>query len=509
MSTRRWLMTTGAVGTLVALGTGGLWGRGRAKVEELPVLPPAPLVVPLTSDLDDLAWAQAINEDMTAERSRAVAAAFRQGHASPRSVEALLTTSKPGRFEVKLPSGAPITTPAVHGDLVLFSGGFHGKEFYAVDRRTGRAAWGVDLDDDGPSAPACADGVCVFNTESCTIFALDAATGKQRWAWWMGDPMLSAPSIAGGTVFTSYPLRSDTRPEATHAVAALDLQTGAVKWQRKLDGDIVSAPVAASDALYITTFSGSVFTLAQSDGALRAVVRGRATSAPTVTGQGVFWSNRSEASGAAREALVRADPQSGDRQQFADKSAPYLDAGVQSMSGYAKQNVSLDASNGFSGGAPATANAGKAMGNVGQSTVAGLQAFQGSRVASDGDNNFATMGDEVVCTDARTGEERWRHKVEGDLQAGGSLATAPALAGGKLVVGTLQGEVLILDPGTGGVERRLPIGRPVRSQPVVEDGWVYVGTEDGWLVGVDTGDPRMDGWAMWGGDAARTGAVSN
>jgi outer membrane protein assembly factor BamB len=45
----------------------------------------------------------------------------------------------------------------------------------------------------------------------------------------------------------------------------------------------------------------------------------------------------------------------------------------------------------------------------------------------------------------------------------------------------------------------------VRSQPVVEDGWVYVGTSDGKLVAIDTGDKSLTGWPMWGRDAARSG----
>ena len=72
------------------------------------------------------------------------------------------------------------------------------------------------------------------------------------------------------------------------------------------------------------------------------------------------------------------------------------------------------------------------------------------------------------------------------------------------MVGTLDGQVLILDPTSGQVERRLDVGHPVRSQPVVDGGWIYVGTEDGHLVGIDTGDRKLDGWRMWGGDAART-----
>jgi hypothetical protein len=45
----------------------------------------------------------------------------------------------------------------------------------------------------------------------------------------------------------------------------------------------------------------------------------------------------------------------------------------------------------------------------------------------------------------------------------------------------------------------------VRSQPVIEGGWIYVGTENGRLVGIDTKNPAFTGWATWGGDAARTG----
>ena len=212
----------------------------------------------------------------------------------------------------------------------MLSGGFHGKEFYAVDARTGVPAWGIDLDDDGPSAPACDAGVCVFNTESCTVFAVDAATGQQRWAWWMGDPMLSAPAIAQGRVFTSYPAAGSHHADASHVIAALDLKSGELLWQRWIDGDVISAPVASDDALHLTTFTGSVFTLAQADGAVRAIARGRATSAPTLGKGQVFWTSRSETTGAAREAIYRGDVRSnGVLGVVADKEAPYLDADVQ------------------------------------------------------------------------------------------------------------------------------------------------------------------------------------
>jgi putative pyrroloquinoline-quinone-binding quinoprotein len=40
---------------------------------------------------------------------------------------------------------------------------------------------------------------------------------------------------------------------------------------------------------------------------------------------------------------------------------------------------------------------------------------------------------------------------------------------------------------------------------VVEGGWIYVGTEDGRLVAIQTGKRELTGWPMWGGNAARSG----
>lgn len=500
---------------------------------------PTPDVAPtMTTSVDttrleqDLAWARAMN----GPNAPRPPAAFRAGHVTPRAFSKEAIKVSDGRFEIQFPSGAPITTPAVHQGRIFSSGGFHGKEFYAFDAHTGAFAWGRDLDDDGPSAPACEAGVCVFNTESCTIFALNAQTGEQLWSWWMGDPMLAAPSIADGIVYTSYPASGNIgsggvdnlntpqnimptqtaasggggAPEgASHVLAALDLKTGKIQWQKWIDGDVISAPVISDGEVHITTFTGTMFTFAAKSGEIKAAERGRATSSPTIAGGRIFWSQRSEAEGqAARESLAGTNKQDRKSRVLAnERDAPYLDATVQAQTGYAAQGQSLDASNGFAGGAPASANAGLAMGNVGQGSVSRLQAYQGSKIIHAFDNNYASMGDEIVSTDPTTGEKRWSIKLEGDLRsAGGFLAAPPVVAGTSLMVATLAGDVLLLDPNTGQRQRQISIGAPIRSQPIVEKGWLYVGTEDGRLIGVDTGDPALTGWPMWGGDPARSGA---
>ena len=118
------------------------------------------------------------------------------------------------------------------------------------------------------------------------------------------------------------------------------------------------------------------------------------------------------------------------------------------------------------------------------------------------------MGDEVVCTDAKTGKRRWSRKLDGDLeQQGGFLGTSPAAAGDSLFVATLEGEVLRLDAKTGKVRKTYRVGSPVRAQPAIVDGRLYVGTTDGKLVVIDTGDRSLTGWTTWGGDAQHSGTV--
>lgn len=488
-------------------------GDASAK-QEAPPGPAAEQEAVLEGDAaaNGLKWALELNSDRYAPPP----SEFRQGHVRAASLPEDAVQRTKGRFVVQFPGGAPVVTPVVHRGKVLVSGGFSGQEFYAFDAHTGALQWGRTLDDDGPSAPACDDGVCVFNTESCTVFALAADTGQLLWAWWMGDPMLAAPAVANGRVFTSYPAAwsvtadKPVPPGATHAIASLDLRTGAIRWQRWIDADVMSAPVAVGEEVHFTTFAGTVYTIAQADGEIRAVERGRATSAPTVVGDDLYFTQRSEGKGeAARELLVKADKLSRHTSyRVAEKAAPYLDAGVQSTTTYSSFGESLDAGNGFGGGAPVSANAGVAMETVGQGTVSRLQGYQGSRVVNLGVMNVSTMGDEVVSTDARTGETRWVHRIDGDIaSSGGFLAAPPAVAGGRLVIATLAGQVKVLDPASGAVQRTFDLQAPIRSQPVVHEGWIYVGTEDGRLIGVDSGDPTLTGWSQWGGNAARTGSA--
>jgi outer membrane protein assembly factor BamB len=447
---------------------------------------------------------------------------FRPGATS--KIESPKATKNAAGFQVQFASAAQITTPTVYDHKVIVSGGFRSTQLYAFEAKTGNAVWALDLHDDGPSSPACESEVCVVNTESCTIFAIAADSGKLLWSYWLGDPLTSAPTIAGKRVFAAYPAGAtadgkERPPGATHALAAFDLSTGKILWQLWLDGDVMSAPVAAGEFVYVSTFGGTIIKIEQATGKVRYAMKSQVTSAPVVQfGQdgveqmyytrGDYWKDELGAH-RKRESIIRADHNEPEtKYETAAKPADYIDGTVQSQTVHAKKAKEDDAANGFSGGAPASAAANYSFDGVGVGSVQSMQSFQGSRVLRFADKSLNTMGDEVVATNADTGEKLWSYKLPGDTKTqGGFLGTAPLAAGKSILLGTLDGKVLRLDPEKGKSIAEYKVGSPIRSQPVVDDGWIYVGTEDGKLVAIDTKDKSITGWPTWGGNAQRTGVA--
>lgn len=296
---------------------------------------------------------------------------------------------------------------------------------------------------------------------------------------------------------------------STHVLAAFDLKTGRVLWQKWIDSDVMSAPVAIDDELYVATFSGTVYKVDQKSGQIKSARRDRATSAPVIVADNVFYTQRSDKGRTDKpeEAIAVEERASGKKQRvYARKKASYLDAEVQSKSDYKMESASNDAANGFGGGAPASANAQAALGNIGQANVSSLQAFQGSRIYNRDGKNYNTMGDEIMCTDSKSGKILWKKRLIGNIdKAGGSIGTSPAAAGNDLFVATLDGEVLQLSTKSGEAKKVYKIGSPVRAQPAIVDGRIYVGTQDGKVVCVDTGDKKLTGWNTWGKDARHSG----
>ena len=411
------------------------------------------------------------------------------------------------RFEMEIPGGQAVPTPTVEAGLVIAGAG---RWMGAVREKTGAFVWAVETDDPGPSTVVCEDGSCAWSTESCSLVVVAAASGKARWSTWLGSYLLSSPTIANGTVFAAFlapeplTLQAGSSANATHGLGAFDLATGKARWLKWIDREVLFAPVAEGTSLYSTTLGGTVYVFDQKTGAVQAAKARRATSPPVVDADGVHYTRLVERDGVQREELVfeaRAPgeagsvlasgeeavaPLGGDPAAMHERPAPYL------------QGRWLD----NDGGSFSSSPFGVQLGAV-DNTTAQL-AFQGSRVLRMGKLSIATMGDEVVALDGT--ERRWSIPVgAGPKAAPGYYATPPVAAGGRVIVAKLDGTLLVIDPDSGAVLARHQVGHPVISQPAVWDGWIYVGTADGKLVAIDTGDPGLTGWPTAGRDAQRSG----
>lgn len=102
----------------------------------------------------------------------------------------------------------------------------------------------------------------------------------------------------------------------------------------------------------------------------------------------------------------------------------------------------------------------------------------------DTDTVYAgAFDDHLYAVDLATGQERWRFK------AGHWVWDGPAVAGDRLVVGDMSGQVFALDPeGRPLWPRPFQANGPVRARPLVVGDRVYVADEAGWIHMVNLAD---------------------
>ena len=448
----------------------------------------------------------------------AAAAVFAQiRRPQPNIIDPVPFQSKDGKitgWRITIPGERPLATPAVVDGKVFLGGGFGSHEFYAFDAATGQRLWTYQTTDDGPTAAVVENGYIVFNTESCELEII-TTNGKPVWKKWLGDPLMSMPAVADGKVYMAYP---NSRGDKKHYVAAFDLRTGKELWTQPIAGEIITAPVLDEKRVYLASVEGTLFSFQQDDGKLLWQEKKNATSAPVVWNQQCYFARREETAVSrngktvaqqnevvAVRGTAAASPTRGIQPTF--RAADYLDYAKRAKSPREEASQSLDATVGFAGAAKGDAKILLARANLGQASVHGVWAYQGSKPFIDGGRLYSSMGDTVQSVDPKTEKVFWKKTLHDKKEAEllDSMLTPPAIVNGKLFVGTIFGEVMALSAQSGDVLWKAEIGEPIVFQPAVSKGRVYVSTSKGSLYCLNTGDVRDDGWLMWGANATHNG----
>ncbi len=416
---------------------------------------------------------------------------------------------------VGIPGGHPIATPAYADAMIFVGGGYGSHEFYAFDARTGVLAWRIQASDDGPTAAVVEDGYVAFNTESCTLIVVDEKTGKVVWQEWLGDPLMSQPAIYKGRLFIAYPAgqrgQQHSTPNApkarpgTYRLLSMDLRTGRHIWEQEITADVISAPVVSDDKVYFICFDGTSFALNVSDGSIVWKKKNAGTSAPVVANGEVVLTQKEQKAGKTYEGLRRVDARQGkekDARLLAREEAEYLAEGRGGGVGLSASMLkALDSSVGFSS-PPAPAKLADANKNVGVSTVVGAWAYQGSRAVFRRGRILNAQGHYLNSINASSGQFAWRAEVTGaNLPENAQIFSPPALGREYMYLSSSAGFLASVRQQNGELGFLYSLKHPMVFQPALARGNVYVGTADGLLICLKTGNLDAEGWYGWGGNA--------
>ena len=427
----------------------------------------------------------------------------------------------PVALDIALTNQLPVPTPAVANGRIYVGNGFGSYTMNCLDLQTGAVIWSKPTQSDGPSAVATDGNYVVFTTESCTVEVMDAATGNLRWARWLGDPVPAMPALVGNRVLAIYPdwggygqpepmdgpipygqvaVGSPGSSGSGFAIASFNVTDGACNWVAPLPEHAITAPVVHGNDVFVTTLDGGLTRIHLETGAVLAQTQLFTTSAPTVYADGGTYKLAfSQRQGTSAVECLRTSSLSGvlDSAIIAPGAANYLQQSVVDAGGHFGVNVQAVMGTEFSPWLLPSWNTG-AYPNVGVNSVFAMSCFEGSRpVVSEG-NIYAAMGNRVVAA-TLDGTQLWAY----DHAPGTAwrVLNAPVLVSDKLVFTDLDGKVVILDRATGNVVHSWTTGYRFTHQPAVVDGNIVVGSSNGHVLVIPTGDAAMDGWSQWGGSA--------
>jgi len=204
------------------------------------------------------------------------------------------------------------------------------------------------------------------------------------------------------------------------------------------------------------------------------------------------------------EGLKRLDARGDDKDKglIAREEAAYL--GENKGGGVALKAAAqdaLDSSVGF-GNAPAAAQLDRANKHLGVKTVVGGWAYQGSRAAYSKGQMLNAQGRYLNSVNAKSGGLSWRAEVSGGgLAADAQIFSPPALGEQFIYLSSSLGHLISVNQKEGEIGFMYEFGEPMVFQPALAEGGVYVGTSNGILICLKTGNADADGWYAWGGNA--------
>lgn len=364
-----------------------------------------------------------------------------------------------------------------------------------------RLAWDVPVGGGIYNSPALADGRLFFGAGDGKVYALQASTGHVLWTYETGRAIHASPAVADGTVYVA---------STDGKLYALRASDGRLLWQQQAGAALVAAPLIAGDRVIIGTAQGDLKAFATADGRplWTTGLGGSVHSQPGYGNGFVFagsWDGNLRAVDAATGEIVWTRRLTNNN-YFAPGNSPPL-----YWQGLVFATTSQDSAMGSVGLWALDA----ATGDVRWTSQRGA-GYSTPRLVNGDLVVHETSGSNVIGFDPLTGAERW--VINAGRQ---SFNSSPVGFGRELVLGSLPGQVISVDPALRRPAWRYQLGdQYVLGSPLAvtaaaapeamwpgAQGMVFVGSTDGTMYALryspPTAAPPASGYIDLGGHWAR------
>jgi len=343
--------------------------------------------------------------------------------------------------------------------------------------------------------PVMADGSLYTLDAAGRVTAFDAETGREQWRVRLDPPEEAAegggrflgvvPVPGGGSRGGSFGggLAIDGGLVFAHAghgyVVALDASTGDEVWRQTAFTPFHTAPTVADGRVFLSTDDNELFALDARDGEVLWTHRGIAETARLLTAPSV----------AVLGEVVIAPYTSGEIVALRAQNGSELWSDSLTRAGGLTPLASI---NDIAASPVVIDNAVYAVSHSG--IMGAFDLRTGERLWTQnvsglhtpwvaGDFLFLITSDaEVVAMERTTGDVRWITQLsafQNERRRTDRIAWAgPILAGGRLILASSEGRMVILDPSDGSIMEERRLDDPVFVPPIIANETVYVLTDD-------------------------------
>ena len=328
------------------------------------------------------------------------------------------------------------------------------------------------------AAPVVAGGIVYTLDASGNLSASSASNGGRIWRSSILPEGESGKGVVGGGIAVSGNGVFVTSPYSE--VIAFDASNGQRLWTKKMEIAMRGAPTVADGKVYAVDRNNTVYAFNVSDGEI-------AWSFNTIPETSGLVGSSSPAVGGG---LVIAPLSTGDVVAFNAKGEPAWSDSLSRTGRFAGFAQLSDVS-----ARPVIADGTVyAVGVSGRMIAASLR--DGRRLwdqeiasaympAVSGNSVFAvTVDGRVVAVDRQNGVLRWAQQLPVGEKKKRITYAGPLLAGGRLYVGSSEGQLLTFDPANGSQLGAITIGEPVFIAPIAVNGRIYVLGDKGSLIAI-------------------------